>query len=170
MRLKTKPSLTTTVSSKLPQGVKAAAVARREGYRSGLEVATAKQLDETDTPATYESHTIRFEQPAKKKRYTPDFVLWNGIVIETKGQFKTADRQKHVFVQDQYPDIDIRFVFSNPNQRIRKGSPTTYAMWCDKNGFKYAKRLIPAAWLAESPNVKSLKTIEQFRKEKSVNK
>ena len=52
-------------------------------------------------------------------------------------------------VQQQHPDLDIRFVFSNPLTRISKKSKTTYAMWCEKHGFQYAKGLIPEAWIQE---------------------
>lgn len=40
-------------------------------------------------------------------------------------------------------------MFSNSKTRISKGSPTTYAAWCEKNGFRYADKFIPQAWLIE---------------------
>ncbi len=61
----------------------------------------------------------------------------------------TADRQKHLMVKADHPKLDIRFVFSNPNSRIGPKSKTTYAMWCERNGFAYAARLIPPEWAAE---------------------
>lgn len=81
--------------------------------------------------------------------YTPDFVLANGIIVETKGRFITSDRQKHLMIKEQHPDLDIRFVFSNPNSKLYKGSKTTYADWCDKHGFKWAKEEIPLEWIKE---------------------
>ena len=118
-------------------------------FRSGLEERLAKQLESLGVSFSYESFTINYLRPAKNSKYTPDFVLPNGIVIEAKGRFLTKDRQKHLQVKEQYPDIDIRFVFSNPNQRISKISKTTYAKWCETNGFKYAKERIPKEWIAE---------------------
>lgn len=98
----------------------------------------------------FEAIKIEYEKPARKAKYTPDFrLLDNGIIVESKGRFVTADRQKHLLVKDQHPDIDIRFVFSNPNARISKTSKTTYAMWCEKHGFKYAKGSIPQSWINE---------------------
>lgn len=123
--------------------------AEQEGYRSGLEEKVAAQLKAAGEPVEYEQYTLRFVKPAKEHRYTPDFVLRNGIIIETKGRFVTADRQKHLHVKASHPHLDIRFVFSNPNQRIGKKSQTTYAMWCQKHGFMYAHHLVPAEWLAE---------------------
>jgi hypothetical protein len=124
-----------------------------EGYRSGLEEKVAAQLAALEVPATYEAYTLRYERPAKVARYTPDFVLPNGVIIETKGRFVTADRQKHLHVKLAHPDLDVRFVFSNPNSKIGKKSETTYAMWCNKHGFQYAAKLIPPVWV-EEPAVK----------------
>lgn len=121
------------------------------GFRSGLEDKVAAELATAcGVPVPYEQTTIRYSKPAKESRYTPDFQLPNGIFIETKGRFVTADRQKHIAVKAQHPQLDIRFVFSNPNTRISKTSKTTYAKWCDDHGFKYAKGSVPKAWIDEA--------------------
>lgn len=122
--------------------------ALRAGYRSGLEQDTAKFLKEKGVKFTYEEFKIKWVDP-KTKTYTPDFVLENGIIIETKGRFISSDRAKHLAVRDQNPDLDIRFVFTNSKAKLYKGSKTTYGMWCDRYGFKYADRVIPNAWLKE---------------------
>lgn len=114
-----------------------------------LEDAVAAQLREAGIPVRYETEKIEYVKPSRKAKYTPDFVLPNGIIIETKGRFITEDRHKHLMIRDQHPDLDIRFVFSNPNSRISKTSPTTYAMWCEKHGFKYAAKRIPEDWIKE---------------------
>lgn len=119
------------------------------GYRSGLEDKVSKELSDGGVRFTYESDVVRYLKPARQARYTPDFILDNGIIIETKGRFVTADRQKHLLIKDQHPNLDIRFVFSNPNTRISKTSTTTYAMWCDKHGFAYAKASVPILWTHE---------------------
>lgn len=118
-------------------------------YRSGLEERVAAELSSAGIAVQYEQDTIKYVKPARNSRYTPDFKLPNGIYIETKGRFVTADRQKHLLLREQHPELDIRFVFSNPNARISKQSKTTYANWCDKHGFKYAARSVPASWLTE---------------------
>lgn len=116
------------------------------GYRSGLEDRVAKELRGAGVKFSYEEDVVRYTVPERPARYTPDFVLGNGIVVETKGRFVTADRQKHLLIQKQHPNLDIRFVFSNPNTRISKTSKTTYAMWCVKHGFLYAKGSVPLEW------------------------
>lgn len=133
-------------------------VGRRYGFRSGLEESNAVELASYGLPFTYEEEKIEYTRPAKTARYTPDFIIRENLdgtprskplIIETKGRFVTADRQKHLLIKDQFPELDIRFVFNNPNARISKKSKTTYAMWCEKHGFHYAKERIPADWLQE---------------------
>lgn len=130
-----------------------------EGFRSGLEEKLAKELEGHGVPVAFEAFRVPYTKPERIHRYTPDFYLPNGIVIESKGRFITADRQKHLLVQAQHPDLDIRFVFSNPNTRISKTSATTYAMWCEKHGFQYAAKSIPSNWIKESVNKRSLAAI-----------
>lgn len=138
----------------------------KKGFRSGLEDAIAKTLQDKGIEAEYETIEVKYEKPAQMHRYTIDFLLPNGIIIESKGRFTSDDRKKHLLIQEQHPELDIRFVFSNPNTRLYKGSPTTYAKWCEKHGFKYAKISIPQDWLDEPVNPRSKKNAERFRKNK----
>lgn len=137
-------------------------VGLKYGFRSGLEDQVASQLLTAGVPVVYEEHVISYLRPARKAKYTPDFILPNGIIIETKGRFVTVDRQKHILIKNQHPELDVRFVFSNPNSRISKQSKTTYAMWCEKNNFLYAKGLIPGEWLAEEPDRFRLAALKQI--------
>jgi hypothetical protein len=118
------------------------------GYRSGLEEAMAENLKERGIGFTYEEEKIKWLD-SKVRTYTPDFVLSNGIIIETKGRFVSADRRKHKEVKKQYPDLDIRFVFSNSRAKLYKGAKASYGEWCDKHGFLYSDRFIPEEWLTE---------------------
>lgn len=127
-----------------------------------MEGAIGDQLNTEGISFDYESEKVPFIQPAKKRTYTPDFFLPNGIVIESKGRFLTADRQKHKLIKEQYPDLDLRFVFSRSSTRLSKRSKTTYARWCDSNGFLYADRLIPQAWLKEARNRASLACLDEI--------
>lgn len=127
-----------------------------EGYRSGLEDVVAKQIASHGIPVQYEMFPLSYMVPARLAKYTCDFVLPNGILVETKGRFVTADRKKHSFIRAEHPDLDIRFVFSNPNSKIGKKSPTTYGMWCERLGIPYAGKLIPVSWFKEKPNPKAI--------------
>lgn len=119
----------------------------KHGYRSGLEEEIDKTLQENQINGEYEQHTINYIIPESKHTYTPDFRLPNGIFVETKGRFVIEDRKKHLLIKQQHPELDIRFVFQNSRGKIRKGSKTTYADWCDKHGFTYADKTIPTDWL-----------------------
>jgi len=121
-------------------------VAKKHGFRSGLEDDLNEQLNAHGINGEYEQHRIKYTKPATSHTYTPDFKLPNGIFIETKGRFLTDDRKKHLLIKEQYPNLDIRFVFQNSKAKLRKGSKTTYADWCIKHGFKFADKTIPAEW------------------------
>lgn len=127
-----------------------------KGFRSGLEGKVSKQLATAGMPSVYEGYRLGYVVPTRKATYTPDFLLKNGIIIETKGRFISDDRHKHVWIKEQHPRLDIRFVFSNPNTKLYKGSPTSYAKWCDDHGFKYAAKRIPDAWLSEPPSAEAI--------------
>lgn len=119
------------------------------GFRSGLETKNAKLLEQLNVKVEYENYSLQYSKPARQSKYTPDFILPNGIIIETKGRFLTADRQKHLLIKEQKPTLDVRFVFSNPRTRISKASATTYAKWCESKGFLYAAETIPLSWITE---------------------
>jgi hypothetical protein len=118
-------------------------------YRSGLEVKVADELKQLGVSFHYEPPGwVIYQKP--HSRYKPDFVLPNGIIVETKGQFLSSDRSKHKLIKAQNPELDIRFVFSNSRTRIGSKSKTTYGMWCERLGFQYADKSIPLEWLEET--------------------
>jgi len=121
--------------------------ARKLGFRSGFEVRIASQLDKMKVNYQYEVLKVSYTRPSKQTTYTPDFVLPNKIIIEAKGLFSTKDRQKHLLIQKQNPKLDIRFVFSNSKLKLNKKSKTTYGMWCETHGFKYADENVPKEWI-----------------------
>lgn len=117
--------------------------------RSRFELKIGKQLFKLKVPFEYEKIKLKFQQPPKDRTYTPDFILPNGIIIEAKGRLTVKTRQKHEWVKDQHPELDIRFVFQRAKNPIYKGSKTTYGDWADKNGFRWANKTIPVSWLKE---------------------
>lgn len=179
-KAKTNPSKRTEASEK----------ALTPHFRSGLEKAVATSLTQRGIPVRFEQTKIKYEVPARMASYLLDFELPNGIIVETKGRFDSDDRRKHLLIKASHPDLDIRFLFSNPNAFIgsqksgafrawlkethgilvvgaavkakykpewmatleQRPSQTTYAMWCEKYGFKYAKGpVIPQEWIDEAP-------------------
>ena len=101
--------------------------------RSGLEERVAKILGEDKYD--YEPFDLAYSIP---KRYTPDFVpkskqRW---LIEVKGRFRLGDQQKYKAIRDSLGlDYRLIFVFSNPNQPVRKGVKMTMGQWADKEKF-----------------------------------
>ena len=117
-----------------------------QGYRSGLEKSIGEQLASLNVQYAYECERIPYI--TKGHTYTTDFKIGN-IYIETKGYFLPKDRTKHLLLKQQYPDMDLRFVFTNPMQLLYKGAKTTYGDWCIKHGFSFSKGSIPESWIRE---------------------
>ena len=119
-----------------------------DGYRGGLEHSIVKDLKKRRAKFEYETLKIRWEE-IMYRSYTPDFILRNGIIIEAKGRFLPRERVRALAIKKQFPDLDIRFVFSNSNAKIYKGSNTTIADWCKQKGFMFSDKFIPISWIRE---------------------
>ena len=99
-------------------------------FKSGLEEKVSDLLCELGVDYEYEGLSLPY---TIKHLYTPDFVLPNGIVLETKGYWKPEDRRKIRQVVTENPHIDLRMVFQdpikrlvrNPKQHMRNGAHDT---------------------------------------------
>jgi len=128
---------------------KVRANAIKYGYRSGFEHKISEQLEQQNIIPQYETTVVKYTIPARDSKYTVDFTLPNGILVETKGRWMPDDRKKHLLVKEQHPELDIRIVFQSAKSKLRKGSKTTYADYCDKHGIKWAEKTIPQSWIDE---------------------
>ena len=131
--------------------------------KSGLEEVVFKYLIKNKCLFSYEGKKITYTSPEIKKTYTPDFPINDSFIIETKGNFNSADRKKMKLIKKQNPNLDIRFIFSNSKNKIGKKSKTTYGKWCEMFGFKYhcvqsTKKEIPDEWLKEIKEKQNGKT------------
>lgn len=133
------------------------------GYRSGMEERVNEELKAAGIERSYEILTIPYVVPEAIHRYTADFLLPNGIVVETKGRFLASDRTKHLLIKKQYPDLDLRFLFQRAAAPIYKGSKTSCAAWAEKHGFLWAEGHIPEAWLREVPAPERLVVLKLFK-------
>jgi len=118
-------------------------------YRSGYEKDVCSRLDDLGVCFEYETKNIYYEV-SEQRKYTPDVILPNGIILELKGWFTANDRKKMLLVIKQHPDLDIRMVFQRHTNKLFKGSKTTYSEWCEKHSIKWADKLIPEEWIKES--------------------
>ena len=136
-------------------------------YRSGLEQKVSDQLEAKNVKFMYEEWSIPYVVPASNHKYTPDYILPNGIIVETKGLWESDDRKKMLLIKDAYPELDIRMVFSSSRTKLYKGSPTSYAEFCEKHGIAFADKLIPMEWLKEpKKGIPWEKLIPKKKKEK----
>jgi hypothetical protein len=135
--------------------------AQKLGYKSGFEAKIAEQLDSHKLQAKelYEKTVIKYTVPARDSRYTVDWTLPNGILIESKGRWTAEDRKKHLLVKQQHPELDIRIIFQSAKNKISKGSKTTYADFCNKHGIVWAEKIVPENWYVETSKTAPTETL-----------
>lgn len=105
--------------------------------RSKLEERFESILKDFDVPYEYEVTKIDYIIPESSHTYTVDWTVLNGKLIETKGYLSDhAERRKYVLLKEQHPDLDLRFVFDNPN-KLCGGTKMSHAKWAEKYGFRY---------------------------------
>ena len=119
-----------------------------DGFRGTLEHGIAEDLKSKKVKFEYETVRIKWTH-LTQRTYKPDFILSNGIIIEAKGFFQARERTRALAIKEQHPSLDIRFVFGNSKNKLYTGSKTTYAEWCNNNGFKYSDITIPEEWIKE---------------------
>ena len=114
-------------------------------FRSGLEERVADLMVNLGVKYEYESTKVPYQI---QHNYTPDFLLPNGIYLECKGYWDAEDRRKIKAVKLQHPEIDLRFVFQSPYNKISKKSKTTYAQYCERLNIPWTSYAnIPIEWL-----------------------
>lgn len=119
-------------------------------FRSGYEKRIFANAKKRRKKLEYEPKDSHLSYTLPRK-YIPDFRLPNGILVEAKGRFTSADRTKMLRVAMENPGLDIRFLFQRANMRITK-SPNSlmYWEWAERHGFEWAQgETIPASWWRE---------------------
>ena len=85
----------------------------------------------------YETTCLPFTTAPEKRRYTPDWTIRKGWYIETKGRLDSAGRKKLLYIKQQHPDARILVVFQRHQNKIYKGSNTSYSQWATKSGIEW---------------------------------
>lgn len=105
--------------------------------RSKLEERFESILKDFDVPYEYEVTKLDYIIPESSHTYTVDWTILNGKLIETKGYLSDhSERRKYVLLKEQHPNLDLRFVFDNPN-KLCGGTKMSHAKWAEKYGFRY---------------------------------
>jgi hypothetical protein len=113
-------------------------------YRSKFESAVALSLAKRGLSFSYEGQALPYKIEAV---YTPDFILPNGVIVETKGLFDSDDRRKMVAVKDQHPELDIRLCFMKADVKLSRAPRSiTYWQWAERHGFLWCEGHIPTTW------------------------
>jgi hypothetical protein len=115
-------------------------------FKSGFERSTVADLKSRGIAFEYEGLEFPY---VLHGTYHPDLQLMgNGIVIELKGLLDRESKRKMAAIRQQYPDLDIRFVFMYADKKI-PGTKQTHGQWATKNGFKWAEGKVPQEWVDE---------------------
>ena len=117
----------------------------KQKYRSKFEAGIAATLLKKKVAFSYESLELEYTLSCC---YKPDFILNNGVIVETKGFLSKEDRRKMVAVKAANPSLDIRFCFQNAKTKLSRGKKRSlsYGQWATKNGFLWCDKTIPSDW------------------------
>ena len=117
-------------------------------FRSKFEAQVAMSLNKKGIKFLFEPDKIPYQPDPRV--YIPDFYIpRNNIYIEVKGSLTQQDRVKHLLVQKQNPDFEVKFFFANGNKKIYKGSKTSHSQWAESHGVDWAEKKIPVEWVDE---------------------
>jgi hypothetical protein len=128
--------------------------------RSKFELSVQRSLKEAGVKFRYEAETYDLWDTVtgskcaecgsktiqKRIRYTPDWFLEHGVIIETKGIFTGLDRKKITLLRQQH-GVEVKMLFMRDN-KISRYSNTRYSDWCEQHGFDYAIGTeVPKEWV-----------------------
>ncbi len=126
--------------------------------RSNFETKVGKDLERRGIGFKYEDKQFTYDikpynascrscgssEVYEQRKYTPDFFLGSGVIVEAKGQWTSKERKLLVSVLKKH-DVDIRMLFMRDNW-LTKRHKQRYSEWCDKRGIKWAVGSVPDEW------------------------
>lgn len=105
--------------------------------RSKLEENFEYLLNDLQVQYNYENIKLTYTIPESKHTYLIDWSLPNNIYVETKGYLSDhKERTKYLLIKEQYPELDLRFVFMDSNKPCG-GAKYSHGTWATKHGFLY---------------------------------
>lgn len=120
--------------------------------RSKLEERLERIFLDNSISYQYEGDKINYLVPESKHTYLVDWTLPNGLLLESKGYLSDlTERNKYILIKKQHPNIDLRFIFADPEKKCG-GVKMTHKEYAVKNGFKYC-------------SIRDIETIKQWASE-----
>ena len=130
---------------KAPGRKEAMKYAAMAGMRSMGEVQCAANMDAAKIKYKYEEKILEYQHEPQK--YTPDFVLPNGMIVEFKGKMTAETRKKMLSIKRSNPELTIGIVFQYANNKLSaRPNSTRYWEWAESNGFLWSESYVPKAW------------------------
>lgn len=129
--------------------------------RSKFENRIGQDLINRGIPFTYEAKSFKYKikpynakclacgstEVYETRSYTPDFFLYNGVIIEAKGRWTARDRKIMLAVRESNPELDIRMLFMNPKVWLTSAHKKNYGDWCTFKGIKWSSTQVPDEWI-----------------------
>lgn len=130
-------------------------------FDSKFENAVAEHLRSIGVEFEYEKESFIFIKTVRKAicrtcggddcgqklKYTPDFFLGNGIILEAKGYLDAPTRERHRLMRDQHPGLDLRLVFQKNNVIKQTKKKERYSDWATRLEIPFCVGMPPKDWL-----------------------
>jgi hypothetical protein len=125
---------------------------RKGSYGRKFEDSVCAALEEL-TGAFKRSGAVKIPYTDQPALYLPDIIIErvSNIYIEVKSWLDYEDQRKMKNVKRCNPDLDIRFIFRDPNKKLST-SNMTHAEWSEKYHFKWGTVDSLEEWLKEQEN------------------
>lgn len=81
------------------------------------------------------------------KVYSPHFKFDNDIYVDVIVKTTLEEMGKYLRIREQFPLMDIRFVFQDSKIKFNKNEKMSYGNWCVTNGFIYHSGFVPDSWI-----------------------
>lgn len=137
---------------------------KKEDFASGYEYRVWQDARRRGLKIEYEPFTFDYERRIKggrcgdcgssitfkRARYTPDFRVNGRLLIETKGKFDAAARQRMDDFVRSRPDIPVYILFGADNWTTKRRTQR-YTEWCGERGITCAVGdRLPESWVTKN--------------------
>ena len=135
-----------------PESVTSEAMMRaRRAFRPFYEeIETQLKVHRLEYELNNKDNSIEYINCKKTKVFVPRFVMSDGMIVESVSYLLKQDCRKYLLLREQYPNLDIRFIFESADKYVSGGDGLTLAEWAASNKFHWANKLFPLEWMIET--------------------